>query len=76
MAFENGHPAEVYVLASRASGPPVPYRGQTEFSTGERLGLGVLSATALVGIGYGVGCSLGLVGNWSLFQAGIERLLQ
>ena len=45
-------------------------------STLELFALGSLSGAAVLAVGYSLLCGLGLVGNWSLFQAGIERLVQ
>jgi hypothetical protein len=42
----------------------------------EAFALGFLGAAALLAIGYGLGCGIGLVGHWGTFQAGIERLIQ
>ncbi|HZR17770.1 MAG TPA: hypothetical protein VFE51_10620 [Verrucomicrobiae bacterium] len=55
---------------------PPPYSNSPACSAKEMIFLGLLSAAALLAIGYGFWCGMGLAGNWEQFQAGIAKLIQ
>jgi hypothetical protein len=55
---------------------PLPSSIRPAYSVKEIIFLGLLSAAAVLAIGYACFCGIGLAGNWEMFQAGIEKLIQ
>lgn len=53
---------------------PCPERSGLHF--GESVALGLLTVGAVLSVGYGLLCGIGLASHWDLFQSGIQRLLQ
>lgn len=56
--------------------PRLPNPAASAWSPGEIFGLGLLGGASLLAVGYGLLSGIGFTGNWALFQAGIERLVQ